>query len=344
MGKIFKAFFAVVIVLAVFAMCNQPAYAKGESVYEGVDYSPVYDYDYYITYNPDLVKPMGGDQTKTLLHFINYGMKEGRKSHPNFDWKIYRIANKDLKRAFGDDTKAYYIHYIVYGQHENRVTKGPYKISKPVTKINGVDFKEIYDFEFYYSMNTDVANAMGYDDEKVLKHFAEYGIYEKRLAKEGVFPDNKKYIELQEKYKPFVSREAKYPVAASLIRGGDLRRAFEISHSIPYFGHNDQIPSEPVWTTEQFADFGFTNKKGNCYVMAAMFYEMAYVLGYNPRQMAGWVPSRTRGRATHSWVEIDINGETFVFDPDFTYATKKNGFMFKYGTKGTWRYMDYSPM
>lgn len=344
MNKIFKTFFAAVIVLTVFFVCDKSVYADGESIYNGLDYSPVYDYDYYIANNPDLVGPFSGKPAQALQHFVTFGMKEGRASHPNFDWHIYKIANLDLKKAFGNDIKSYYIHYVSFGKNEKRTTKGPYTITNPLTEKNGFDFSEIYDFDYYYNKYKDVARVVGYDDEAVLKHFVDYGIFENRQAKEGVLPTDKKYVELQEKYKPFVSREVKYPVAASLIRGGDLRRAFEIAHSIPYFGHNNQIPSDPIWTIEQFADFGFTNKKGNCYVMAAMFYEMAYVLGYNPRQMAGWVPSRTRGLTQHSWVEIDMDGQTWVFDPDFTYSTKKDGFKFKYGTKGTWKYQNYSPM
>ena len=38
------------------------------------------------------------------------------------------------------------------------------------------------------------------------------------------------------------------------------------------------------------------------------------------------------------WVEIKINGTTYVFDPDFTNETGRNGYMITYGQSGTWRY------
>ena len=126
--------------------------------------------------------------------------------------------------------------------------------------------------------------------------------------------------------------------------GHDLRSAFNWSSSMPYYGHNKYMPDTADPGIEWYADYGFKNKKGNCYVMAATFYEMAINLGYNARQMSGKVPLRVGGLGPHSWVEIKINGTTYVFDPDFTESTGKNGYMIHYGQSGTWRYQSYSPM
>lgn len=344
MNKGFKILIAAFAFLAVFSVCGSPSYAKGQTVYKGVDYSAIYDYDYYLENNPDLRGTLGDSQNSLLRHFVEFGMKEGRSSSPDFELWVYRAANPDLRTVFGNNKKEYYIHYKDYGVNEDRIAKGPYKIANPKTATNGFDFSGIYDFEYYYSHHKDVADAYGYDDEALLFHFVNYGMYENRQAKEDVTSTDGEYINLMIKYRPYRARETRYPKAAALLNGGDLRKAFELAHSIPYFGHNDQMPSDPVWTIEQFADFGFDNQKGNCYVMAAMFYEMAYILGYNPRQMAGWVPSISRGITQHSWIEIDMDGQTWVFDPNFTYATKNDGFKFKYGTKGTWKYQNYAQM
>ena len=71
---------------------------------------------------------------------------------------------------------------------------------------------------------------------------------------------------------------------------------------------------------------------------------MAKVLGYDAHQVTGYVPLRGGGRGPHSWVEINMNGTTYVFDPDFTHETHRNGYQISYGTSGTWRYMDYHRM
>ena len=53
------------------------------------------------------------------------------------------------------------------------------------------------------------------------------------------------------------------------------------------------------------------------------------------------MPRRGGGKITHSWVEIEIDGSTYVFDPDFQYSTGRNGYKITYGTSGTWVYIDY---
>ena len=53
----------------------------GVSVYNGVDYSAVFDYNYYITNNGDIKAAFGDDDVSVLAHFVNYGMSEGRRKN-----------------------------------------------------------------------------------------------------------------------------------------------------------------------------------------------------------------------------------------------------------------------
>lgn len=48
------------------------------TVYNGVDYSAVFDYNYYISNNSDIKAAFGNDDVAVLAHFVNYGMSEGR--------------------------------------------------------------------------------------------------------------------------------------------------------------------------------------------------------------------------------------------------------------------------
>ncbi len=91
------------------------------SVYNGIDYSDVYDYYYYIANNPDVAAAFGGDETKTLEHFVTYGMREGRRASSNFDVWQYKALYPDLQLAFGNDMAAYYRHFITYGFKEGRL-------------------------------------------------------------------------------------------------------------------------------------------------------------------------------------------------------------------------------
>ena len=122
--------------------------------------------------------------------------------------------------------------------------------------------------------------------------------------------------------------------------GWNLWSAYSWSASLPYVNYsNDPSPG-----SKNFAIHGFQTKTGDCYVMAATFYYMAKALGYDAHQMAGYVPLRGGGLGVHSWVEIDMDGSTYVFDPDFTHEAKRNGYQITYGMSGTWRYSDYYRM
>ena len=122
--------------------------------------------------------------------------------------------------------------------------------------------------------------------------------------------------------------------------GWDLRAAYNWSASLPYY----RMDSSPSQGSEWFAKFGFENRTGNCYVMAATFYYMAKAMGYDAHQVAGYVPRIGGGVTPHSWVEIVLNGTVYVFDPNFTNETGGNGYQIRYGTSGTWMYSSYYRM
>ena len=135
---------------------------------------------------------------------------------------------------------------------------------------------------------------------------------------------------------------AAYGYAAAVLDqiGWDLRAAFNWSAGLSYVSVSDT----PDPGSEYFATYGFQNGSGDCYVMAATFYYMAKLLGYDAHQMTGYVPLLNGGMGPHSWVEIDMNGTTYVFDPDFTHETGYNGYQITYGASGTWIYRDYYRM
>ena len=90
------------------------------TIYNGVDYSAVYDYYYYVANNVDVKKAFGNNDVAVLQHFVNYGMKEGRCAKETFAVQSYRSRYADLQSAYGDNLPAYYMHYISYGQIEGR--------------------------------------------------------------------------------------------------------------------------------------------------------------------------------------------------------------------------------
>ena len=90
------------------------------TVYNGVDYSAVYDYYYYVSNNSDIKNVYGNDDQAVLAHFVNYGMNEGRQAKADFNVGVYRGNYADLQSAYGNNLKSYYLHYMNFGKKEGR--------------------------------------------------------------------------------------------------------------------------------------------------------------------------------------------------------------------------------
>lgn len=123
--------------------------------------------------------------------------------------------------------------------------------------------------------------------------------------------------------------------------GWNLRAAYDWSAGLSYSGRTTYLEQ---MGSEKLAQQGFTHHTGNCYVMAATFYEMALCLGYDAHQIAGQVPARRGGLTNHSWVEIDEEDGRWIYDPNCTMETHVDRFHFRYGTPRTWRYTNYHRM
>lgn len=157
--------------------------AKPLSVYNGVDYSKVYNYKFYIDKYPDLKKAFGNNDYAALQHFVTRGMREGRQGSPNFELQSYKNAYSDLRQAYGSNNQQYYLHYMKYGFREGRKAVGVPKLQNPVTVYNGKDYKDVYDFYYYVEKYPDIKKAYGYNDVEVLKHFVIHGLKEGRQGK-----------------------------------------------------------------------------------------------------------------------------------------------------------------
>ena len=58
---------------------------NGLTRYDGIDYAAVYDYNTYVSRYSDVFRAYGYDDQAVLLHFIHYGMNEGRIAKASFD-------------------------------------------------------------------------------------------------------------------------------------------------------------------------------------------------------------------------------------------------------------------
>ena len=111
-----------------------------------------------------------------------------------------------------------------------------------------------------------------------------------------------------------------------------LRQAYRNSYRLTYY--------DRWWRTssaEKYSLRGFKQGRGNCYVMACTSYIQAKLLGYNVRVVHGRI-----GTHPHCWTQIKQGGKWWIYDPNFTNETGRNGWKIWYGKSGTWRYGPHS--
>ena len=123
---------------------------------------------------------------------------------------------------------------------------------------------------------------------------------------------------------------------------GDLKAAYLYARNLSYWGYRKFKKS---WGTKKLAEYGITHHRGNCYVYAAVFRDIAYAMGYDAHQIGGFVKLRG-GNGFHSWVEIEKDGKILVYDPEHSHWQEDEdaSFGFEYGTKGTYIYLNYKRM
>ena len=175
-----------------------------------MDYSAVFDADYYLKNNPDVAKWANNDKDMALQHFINYGMAEGRRGNEAFDVQSYYNEYPDLRAAFGADVARYYEHYATSGKGEGRHPSGCASIRGLRTTLGGTDYSCVYDPEYYLEHNADVKGCYTkkvgalslIDDAAVLRHFINYGMAEGRRGNEAfdVFGYKTRYPDLRRAY------------------------------------------------------------------------------------------------------------------------------------------------
>ena len=91
-------------------------------IYNGTDYSKVFDPVYYLNKYPDLKAAFGNDAKAALQHFVMHGISEGRQASAAFSLSVYYSSNADLRAAFGRNNAMLVNHYLTYGCKEGRVT------------------------------------------------------------------------------------------------------------------------------------------------------------------------------------------------------------------------------
>ena len=123
--------------------------------------------------------------------------------------------------------------------------------------------------------------------------------------------------------------------------GWDLKAGYD--WVINHFGYH-RMEENPGLGSNWYAQYGFENGGGNCYVFAAAVYQMGLLLNYDIHQVYGNHITSAYGLVGHSWLEVTLDNNLYVIDPDFEKELGRNGFLLRYGAGGTLRYNWWSRM
>ena len=121
--------------------------------------------------------------------------------------------------------------------------------------------------------------------------------------------------------------------------GWNLRAAYTWAAGLRYANRSYRAGS-----VDAYANYGFKNRYGNCYVMNACLYKLAQTLGYEVKFINGGVRQVYGNDLPHGWCEIYDGDGWYVFDSNFHNETGRNGYRISYGQSGTWRYVAYNEM
>ena len=105
-----------------------------------------------------------------------------------------------------------------------------------------------------------------------------------------------------------------------MTRSEKLRACYNAVRALRYLGRNAAYGAEvqtiPHDRLLEFADKIFTTGKGDCYNFTAAFCLIARQLGYRAEAIVGECAySWNWNGIAHGWVELQIDGETRIFDP-----------------------------
>ncbi len=132
----------------------------------------IYEPNWYLHLNPDLVMSFGWDPIMGSIHWLKYGRYEARRGSPAFDAGYYLQTNGDVAQAFGaNNFAAAFWHW-----RETGLTEG--RRSSPA-----------FDSQYYLNRYPELPDAFGAKNYgAALTHWIHHGIAEGRRASSSFDP------------------------------------------------------------------------------------------------------------------------------------------------------------
>jgi M6 family metalloprotease-like protein len=178
---------------------------------EGRQASPIFNPEYYLNKYSDLKNAFGAKGYESAYyHFINNGIIEGRQGSKYFDVQYYLNKYNDVKVAFSNNYTYGAMHFATCGIPEGRQGSSEFYVisfynqcsdfDKNQLKTNYIKYyayaqgakvivndpinitNYMFDVDLYYSLYSDLQQAIGYNPEALKAHYLNNGIKEGRIA------------------------------------------------------------------------------------------------------------------------------------------------------------------
>ncbi len=163
--KIFSAMLLAMI--TIFANATV-AYAAPQTMPDG----NVFDAEYYIANNPDVVAVLGTDVNALYNHYKLCGINEGRLPYDG-------TATLPVKRSNVSASLAQARYDLFYSDNVYMYTNDP---------------AVFFDADYYLANYPDLATTIGTDYKALFNHYINFGRFEGRSARMGIYPERGKMI------------------------------------------------------------------------------------------------------------------------------------------------------
>ena len=143
-----------------------PTDYTGGTIYQGIDYAPVFNFEYFLKVNPDLKEQFEGAPESALEYFVTKGMDEGLIASSEFDLASYKARYADVRETCTTN-KACYEHYMKTGKEEGR--------NATDCVYDGVSYASFFDYNYYVEQYPLISVAFKNDSQGALEHFLFLG-------------------------------------------------------------------------------------------------------------------------------------------------------------------------
>ena len=150
-----------------------------EVVFEGIDYSPVYNYHFFMNkYRESIPELENLTQKEVLEYFVNVGMPRGLQGSTEFNLHYFMWNYPELVELFGDNYVLYYNYYIeaIHSMNNGSYWREHLVAYTQIPIFNGRDYSLVFNYRWFmlnYGNDPLISNM---NKQEALEYFVTMGM------------------------------------------------------------------------------------------------------------------------------------------------------------------------